>query len=309
MPITALPPAPSRADPANFSNKADAWVGAIDLFTTEANALAADVNNKQTIASTAATTASTQAGIATTKANEANSSAIAADASATLASQWATKLVTPVQGGEYSAKYHANEAAVLTEKYQGSLTSDPTLDKSGNPITAGDWYINSTTGFIRAYNGTSWVQGISATAGVSSINGESGDVIDFIKTSGAQSLSTKKLISPRYNANNVGTTSSSTLDINYNNGPLVKVTIGSNISNTVLSNLPASGTLGHLKLMLVNPGAYTITFPTSWKFIKNDFSTTSFLGLGITLPSSGVVFMDLITDDGGSNVYVTISRN
>ena len=250
MPITALPPAPSRADPANFSDKADAWVGAMDLFTTEANALAADVNNKQTIASTAATTASTQAGIATTKANEANSSAIAADASADLAAEWATKVSNPVDGSEYSAKeyasgstvasgsakewanqvgstvngseysakeyatgatvptgsskewanligsavdgseysakHYANEAAVLTEKYQGSLTTDPVLDKSGNPITSGDWYVNSTTGYIRVYNGSSWVQGLAAVAGVTSVNTQTGDLT--LKTVNSQGL-------------------------------------------------------------------------------------------------------------------------
>ena len=29
MPIPALPAAPSRADPANFADKADAWVAAL----------------------------------------------------------------------------------------------------------------------------------------------------------------------------------------------------------------------------------------------------------------------------------------
>ena len=36
----------------------------------------------------------------------------AASASATLAQNWATQLVTPVSGGEYSAKYWAQQAAL-----------------------------------------------------------------------------------------------------------------------------------------------------------------------------------------------------
>jgi len=41
MAITPLPPAPSRSDPANFSDEADALLGALDTFVTEANAQAA----------------------------------------------------------------------------------------------------------------------------------------------------------------------------------------------------------------------------------------------------------------------------
>lgn len=47
MTITALPPAPSRADPVTFADKADDWVAALELFTTEANELQEDVNAKQ----------------------------------------------------------------------------------------------------------------------------------------------------------------------------------------------------------------------------------------------------------------------
>jgi len=40
MPITALPPAPSRADPTNFSDEGDALLGALAQFVTEVNAVA-----------------------------------------------------------------------------------------------------------------------------------------------------------------------------------------------------------------------------------------------------------------------------
>lgn len=44
MPITPLPPAPSRAQPATFSDRGDLLLGALSGFVTEANALEVTVN-------------------------------------------------------------------------------------------------------------------------------------------------------------------------------------------------------------------------------------------------------------------------
>lgn len=66
--ITALPTAPSRADPANFRSRADAFMAALPTFATETNTVADEVN-------TNAATATTQAGIATTQAGNAATSA------------------------------------------------------------------------------------------------------------------------------------------------------------------------------------------------------------------------------------------
>lgn len=83
MAITPLPVPPSRNDPANFADRADAFLGQLPTFATEANALASDVSNKQTIASNAADTATDQADIAT-------SAAAAASASANFKGEWST---------------------------------------------------------------------------------------------------------------------------------------------------------------------------------------------------------------------------
>lgn len=169
MTITALPtPVPSRNDPANFSVRADAFLGALPTFATEANALATEVNTYKNNAETAATTATTQAGISTTKAEESSNSA--ADA-----------LVY-----KNTAEAAKDEAVLLNEKYLGAASSDPTTDKTGGTLSAGDWYVNTTSGFVRVYNGVVWVQGISAIAGVSSINTQQGDI--SLKTIRGESL-------------------------------------------------------------------------------------------------------------------------
>jgi hypothetical protein len=47
MPITALPTPPSRQDPTNFNDRADAFLGALPQFQSEANALQANVNTSE----------------------------------------------------------------------------------------------------------------------------------------------------------------------------------------------------------------------------------------------------------------------
>ena len=80
--ITALPTAPSRADPANFRTRADAFMAALPTFATETNTVAGEVNTNATNAATSASTATTHAGTATTQAGYASASAAAASASA-----------------------------------------------------------------------------------------------------------------------------------------------------------------------------------------------------------------------------------
>lgn len=220
--ISTLPPAPNRNSPSDFSTKADAWVAAIGTWTTEVNAVAGEVNTNASTASTAASTATTQAGNASTSATLANNWAIKTDNFVSgsdnsakswaiggtsngnptegSSKDWATKTGSAVASGEYSAKHYAQqsassasaantaktEAEAIVEKYQGALSADPTLDKTGGPITAGDWYVNTSTGLIRAYNGTVWVNSTNVASGVSSINLQQGDLT--LKTINNESL-------------------------------------------------------------------------------------------------------------------------
>ena len=70
MAITPLPTPPSRSQsPATFSTDADAFLGALPAFATEANALAVDVNADEASAAVSATTATNAASIAVGAAN------------------------------------------------------------------------------------------------------------------------------------------------------------------------------------------------------------------------------------------------
>lgn len=157
--ITPSPVAPDRADRATFSPRATAWADWVkNHAVAEIAAVATNVYNNAVDAFNNAVDAFNSATTALGSANAASDSAAAAAIS------------------ESAAAASALEAAGLVESYQGALAADPTLDKDGNPLAAGDWYINTATGFVRAYNGSAWVQGISVVAGVSSLNGQTGDL-------------------------------------------------------------------------------------------------------------------------------------
>ena len=169
MDITPLPPAPLPSDtPAQFNEKAFDLVAALETFVTETNAQAVAVNADAVAADIDAATATTQAGIATTQAG-----------------------IATTKAGE--AATSAAEAAGLTENYQGALASDPSLNKDGDPLVAGDWYVNTGSGLIRAYTGSAWVMSVNVTAGVGSINGQTGVVTGFVTETGTQTLTNKTI--------------------------------------------------------------------------------------------------------------------
>ena len=61
---------------------------------------------------------------------------------------------------QVSASIVAAAEAVLKEfkkTYYGALTSDPTVDPYGEPMTAGDLYFNTTSNVLKVYNGSAWV--------------------------------------------------------------------------------------------------------------------------------------------------------
>lgn len=76
MPVTPLPtPVPSRNDPANFSARADAFLGALPTFAGQLNTLEVNVNQRETNATTQANAAETARALADTSASVASAAA------------------------------------------------------------------------------------------------------------------------------------------------------------------------------------------------------------------------------------------
>lgn len=128
MAITNLPTPPSRSDPENFPERADAFMAALPGFATEANLLLEQASEAAIAADADASVASASKNAAAASQNQAAQSAQDADASrqisaekaddagasAQLAQQWATKMGAPVEGDGFSAKHYAKLAEAGT---------------------------------------------------------------------------------------------------------------------------------------------------------------------------------------------------
>ena len=141
--ITALPTAPSRADPANFRTRADAFMAALPTFATETNTVAGEVNTNASNAATSASTATTQAGTATTQAGNASASAAAAAASALTAlnapGTSATSTTSLSIGtGTKSLTIQTGKSIVVGMTLVIARTSAPTTTRMSGVVTSYD---------------------------------------------------------------------------------------------------------------------------------------------------------------------------
>lgn len=180
---TAVPDFPAVGDAA-YNTKAYAWATHMDtVYPGEMSALATVTHSNAVESAASAAASATQVGLAAAQVTLAADQAALADADRiqTAADRVQTGLDRVQTGLDRiaTAADVVSAAALLDQfddRYLGVKAADPTLDNDGNALDAGAIYVNSVSGFLRAYTGSVWVQGISAIAGVSSVNGAVGDV-------------------------------------------------------------------------------------------------------------------------------------
>lgn len=151
------------------TNAASSASSASSSATTAATQ-ATNSASSATAAAGSATSASTSATTATTKAGEASTSATNAATSATNAASSATSAATSASDANTSAVSAASSAASAAalldnfdDRYLGSKTSAPTLDNDGNALLIGALYFDSTTGKMRVYTASGWLDASSAS--------------------------------------------------------------------------------------------------------------------------------------------------
>lgn len=167
--ITQLPTPPSRSSPSNFSERADAFLGALPTFQGQVNALASWLDSTSSVAVAAAEAArdlalqyrDTAAGHAST----ASSAKAAAESARDLALGYRDAAGTHATGAGNSAAAAAGSATAagnaLTDfntKWYGSRAAAP----SGT-IAEGALYFNTTTNGLHIRKGGVWVSAVAAS--------------------------------------------------------------------------------------------------------------------------------------------------
>lgn len=327
MPITALPTPPSRQDPTNFNDRADAFLGALPLFQTEANALQVSVNTSETNAVNAS-----NAVIAATNIVKWVSGTIYANG---------TVVWSPINGLAYRR---------ITAS--GSGTTDPSADPTnyaqvngtGDVSTSGTQTINGAKTFSSTITGS--ISGNAATAttantvvdgGISTTAKLANSIVTPVKLSQPLTLGTAvnttsgtaidftsipswvKRITVMFNG--VSTNGTSSLQVQLGAGSItttgylarctsVSTAVGNSTSGStfntgfaLLSNTAAGSTIGNISLMNVSGNIWV----ASGTLQQEGASTTLSVAGNITL--SGALDRIRLTTVNGTDTFDAGSIN
>lgn len=140
--ITTLPDAPSRTDPATFSTKSDALLGALATFVSETNTVAGECVTNAATATTKAGEAVISAAAAAASAVTANTKAGEASVSASSASGSAGTANT--KAGEASASAIAAAASAVTANTKAGEAAASAASIAGGPVAS----VNGRTGVV-----------------------------------------------------------------------------------------------------------------------------------------------------------------
>ena len=160
----------AAANAATSETNAASSATAASISETNAASSASSASASDTSASVSASQAATSAISASSSASSALSSSSAASSSASSAATSATNAATSAtsastaQTAAETAQTAAEAAQAAAEAvqdsidglYLGAQASDPTVDLNGDPVTAGDWYFNTTDNSARIYDGSAW---------------------------------------------------------------------------------------------------------------------------------------------------------
>ncbi len=286
-PISALPPSPSRQDPSNFADEADAFLGALPTFQGETNTAGTYIDGKASEVETdsaAAVAAAATASAASTAAQQAANAALWVTGTAYTVG---TNVFSPTDFQTYRSKSNfTSNTDPISDPTNWLLIASTSLPLTGGTLTG---FLGGTTAAFAA--GVSGATLTSAGSISSSGNGtiSTGGAI----TAGSGDIS-GEFIADSYNDTYATLTPAAAVAVNCETGNLFALTTNQGTTFT-FSNPPANNTGYGFTLKLTAGGTHTITWPASVDWTD---------GIAPTAPASGTTsVLVFITHTGGATWY------
>lgn len=303
-PIATLPSPPSRQDPANFADEADAFLGALPDFGTEANALADYMENTTLVAAESeATDAAASATAAAASASAASTSETNAANSATAAANSASSAggVLWVSGTSYAVGYVVY-SPIDFKNYRAiqatSGTTDPSADDTNWVQLGGIDGLTATASELNILDGATVTTAEVNYLDITTLGTSEASKAVTADANGDVLLS-EELKAKSYNETYAAVTSSS-------NATTVDCEAGNSFSHTLtenttftFSNPPATGTAYAFSIEIIQDASasgYTVTWPSSVDFPAATAPT-------LTATASAVDVFVFTTRDGGTTWY------
>ena len=233
MAITPLPTPPSRSQsPATFSTDADAFLGALPAFASEANALATDVNADEASAAASATTASNAASVAVGAANyqgdyNAGTTYQIGESVSYSGRRYVAKTintgVTPADGANWFLINDGDVLGPVSATNNASAVYDGT---SGKLIK--DGAAPGTAGNVLTSNGTTWISAAGGSVNYPQ-NSQSADYTLVLGDAG------KQIFHPASDANRRTYTIPANSSVSFPIGTVVLFTVENNGTRVVVN--------------------------------------------------------------------------
>ena len=174
--IVLIRSAPAAADnAADARDKAEAWADNAEDLEVEPGRFSARHHAAKAGAYRGdAEQAKTDAKSAEAQAQASRDAAVASESNAAASESAAAQSESNAAASETNAAQSASQAAisldVFTDAFLGARTADPATDNDGDPLEAGTLYYNESTGALRVYTGSAWIDAINASTALIGAN-------------------------------------------------------------------------------------------------------------------------------------------
>tara|TARA_R110000737_G_scaffold183559_3_gene207111 strand:+ start:934 stop:1806 length:873 start_codon:yes stop_codon:yes gene_type:complete len=277
-PISALPASPSRQDPANFADEADAFLGALPTFQGETNTAGTYIDGKAAQVETDSDAAAADAATASAAATAAQQAANAALWVTGTAYTVGINVFSPTDFLTYRSKSNfTSNTDPISDPTNWLLIASTALPLTGGTLTGALGGTAATfAGQVSAGNLTT-----SGTLNGGALTATSGDI-------------SGEFIADSYNDTYVTLTAAAAVTVNCETGNMFALTTSTGTTFT-FSNPPANNTGYGFTLKLTAGGTHTITWPTTVDWAD---------GTAPDAPATGTTsVLVFITHTGGTTWY------